>query len=124
VTRMASLAARSARRRRSTIVAEEPTSPSPPRPLHLELARKLEGLPKDLGCALIGLGVIGIAIPGPIPPGASFVLLGVLFLRPGLIARLAGPLARRFPKMFRFLIGFVDDLRTDLDRRYPGAVGC
>lgn len=92
--------------------------------LHLELARKVEGLPKDLGVALIGLGVIGIAIPGPIPPGASFVLLGLVFLRPGLIVRFAGPIARRFPRLVRFLIGFVDDLRLALERRYPGSAGC
>jgi hypothetical protein len=91
--------------------------------LHLELARKVEGLPRDPGVALIGLGVVGIAIPGPIPPGASFVLLGMLFLRPSLLAKRAGPLARRFPKVFRFLIAFVEDLRTDLERRYPGSVG-
>jgi hypothetical protein len=73
---------------------------------------------------LIGLGAIGIAIPGPIPPGASFVLLGVLFRRPGLIVRFAGPIARRFPRLFRFLIGFVEDLRLALSWRYPGSVGC
>jgi hypothetical protein len=90
--------------------------------LHLELARKLDGLPRDVGVALIGLGTIGIAIPGPIPPGVSFVLLGTVFLWPRLIARLAGPLARRFPRLSRFLIDFVDDLRTDLERRYPGII--
>lgn len=95
-----------------------------PTALHLELVRKLEGLPRDLGIVLIGVGTVGIAIPGPIPPGASFVLLGVVFLRPGLITRFAGPIARRFPRLFRFLIGFVDDLRRDLGRRYPGAVAC
>jgi hypothetical protein len=77
-----------------------------------------------VGVALIGLGAIGVAIPGPIPPGASFVLLGVVFVWPGLLARFAGPLARRFPRLFRFLIGFVDHLRIDLKRRYPCAVSC
>jgi hypothetical protein len=73
---------------------------------------------------LIGLGVIGVVIPGPIPPGASFALLGVVFVWPGLLARFAGPSARRLPRLFRFLIGFVDDLQIDLDQRYPGAVSC
>jgi hypothetical protein len=31
---------------------------------------------------------------------------------------------RRLPKLFRLLIGFVDDLRADLERRYPGSVRC
>lgn len=122
--RIASPAALSARRPRKKTPASAPAGPSPPAPLHLELARKVEGLPRDLGCVLIGLGAVGVAIPGPIPPGASFVLLGVIFLRPGLIVRFAGSLARRFPRLFRFLIAFVDDLRTDLRRRYPGSVGC
>jgi len=111
-------------RTRATRGAGSPAcSPRPPA-LHLELARKVEGLPRDLGWTLIGLGAVGIAIPGPIPPGTSFVLLGALFLRPSLLAKFAGPLARRFPKLFRFLIGFVDDLRADLERRYPGCVRC
>jgi hypothetical protein len=75
-----------------------------------------------VGVALIGLGAIGIVIPGPIPPGTSFVVLGVLFIWPGLLARFAGSLARRFPVLFRFLIGFVDHLQIDLERRYPGSV--
>jgi hypothetical protein len=124
VTCIASPAAPSARRTRLKAPRRAPARPSAPAPPHLELTRKVEGLPKDMGVVLIGLGVVGIAIPGPIPPGASFVLLGVLFLRPGLIAKLAGSLARRFPRVFRFLIGFVDDLRTDLGRRYPNSVGC
>ena len=66
--------------------SEESTGSSPRSLPHLELARKLRGLPRDLGFVLIGLGAIGIAIPGPIPPGASFVVLGVLFAAPGLIA--------------------------------------
>lgn len=108
-------------RRRPAAIAPPPPAGSPPA-LHLELARKAEGLPRDLGVVLIGVGAVGIAIPGPIPPGASFVLLGGLFLRPGLIARFGGPLARRFGRLFRFLIGFVDDLRRDLERRYPGCL--
>jgi hypothetical protein len=93
-------------------------------PLHIELARQLEGLPRDLGIVLLGLGTIGVAIPGPVPPGASFVMLGAVLLRPGLLARFAGSLAARFPRLFRFLIDFVERLRIDLKRRYPGSIGC
>jgi hypothetical protein len=93
-------------------------------PLHHELARHLEGLPRDLGIVLLGLGAIGVAIPGPIPAGPSFVVLGAVLLRPGLLARFAGSLAARFPRLFRFLIGFVERLRIDLEGRYPGSIGC
>lgn len=116
--------ARAATRLTAKIAADGPPCPEILIPLHLELASKLDGMPRDLGIVLIVLGVVGIAIPGPIPPGASFVLLGIVFLRPGLVARFAGPLAARCPRVFRLLIGFVDDLRTGLERRYPGAVPC
>lgn len=90
--------------------------------LHRELAEKLGGLPRDLAVALISLGVIGVAIPGPVPLGASFVVLGTVVLYPGLLGRTGGPLARRCPRLFRILIGFADDLRADLERRYPGSL--
>lgn len=97
------------------------TAPADP-PLHRELAEKLGGLPRDLAIALISLGVIGVAIPGPVPLGSSFVVLGTIVLWPGLLARTGGPLARRCPRVFRVLIGFADDLRADLERRYPGSL--
>ena len=89
--------------------------------LHRELAEKLGGLPRDLAITLVSLGIVGIAIPGPIPPGLSFVLLGAVILWPGLLARTGGPLARRCPRAFRMLIGFTDHLTTDLARRYPNS---
>jgi hypothetical protein len=96
--------------------------PSGPAALHRELARKLDALPKDLGAALMGLGAVGVAIPGPIPLGASFILMGAAFLWPGLVARFGGWFARRFPGVLRVLNGFVDHLLSDLSRRYPGSV--
>jgi uncharacterized protein YqgC (DUF456 family) len=88
----------------------------------MELAEKLEGLPKDLAVALLCLGVVGVAIPGPIPPGASFVLLGTVILKPGILVRLGGRFARLSPKMFLILISLVDHFRVDLEKRYPGSV--
>jgi hypothetical protein len=99
----------------------EPVRKPGPTTLHLELASEMSGLPRDLGIILIGLGAVGIVIPGPIPPGVSFVLLGALVLYPALIERL-GWLAARLPGMFRFLISLVKRLRADLARRYPGSV--
>jgi hypothetical protein len=90
--------------------------------LHRELARKLAGLPGDLGVSLISLGVVGIVIPGPVPLGASFILLGTVVLFPGLLARTGGPLAKRCPRVFGVLIDFTDHFRADLARRYPGSL--
>lgn len=88
-------------------------------PLHCQLAENLRDLPRDLGFTLFSLGVVGVAIPGPIPPGFSFVLLGAVILWPGLLARTGGPMARQCPRVFRMLIGFTNRLTTDLARRYP-----
>jgi hypothetical protein len=93
-----------------------------PAALHRELAGKLDALPKDLGVALVGLGLVGVLIPGPVPLGASFILMGAAFLWPGSLARFGGWLARRLPGIFRLLIDFVDHLGSDLNRRYPGSV--
>jgi len=87
--------------------------------LHLELSRQVSGLPRDIGAILIGLGAIGVAIPGPIPSGTPLLAMGLVASFPRLIARLGGPMARRFPKLFRFLVDFVARLRIDLSRRYP-----
>ena len=42
-------------------------------------------------------------------------------LWPGLLARTGGPLARKFPRVFRMLIEFTDHLGSDLARRYPNS---
>jgi hypothetical protein len=97
--------------------------PSMPEP-GLALARIIESLPKDLGIVLIGLGTIGIVIPGPVPAGASFVLLGTLLCWPRLLMKLSGPLARRFPRLLRMFAMFLDRLTIDLERRYPTVVAC
>ena len=70
----------------------------------------------------MGLGAVGVVIPGPVPRGASFVLVGAAFVWPGLIARFGGRFARWFPRILRVLIGFVDYLRYDSERRYPGSI--
>jgi hypothetical protein len=95
---------------------------APDESLHLELARQLGGLPMDLGTSLLVLGTFGVIIPGPVPPGLSFILLGLVVLRPSILARTGGPLARRFPRAFHILISLVTQFRSDLARRYPGSV--
>ena len=105
----------------SSVTAVKPPGEAAPQ-LHLELARLLDGLPHDLGVTLLIVGTFGIVIPGPIPPGFSFILLGTVVLRPTLLVRSGAPLARRFPKLFHALIGLVGHFRSDLGRRYPGSV--
>ncbi len=88
-------------------------------PLQCQLAAEIGCLPKDMAVMLISLGLVGVAIPGPIPPGASFILLGTVILWPNVLVRTGGPLAHRFPRVFRMLVHFASDLHRDLDRRYP-----
>lgn len=111
------------------VLSRRENRPAPPveprgqaRPMHLELARQLDGLPRDLGVTLLVLGMVGVVIPGPIPPGFSFILMGVIALRPTMIERSGAPLARRFPKVFRILVGMVTRFRKDLARHYPDSV--
>jgi hypothetical protein len=105
-----------------SVAAVHPPGESAGLSLHLELARQLDALPKDLGVTLLVFGALGVVIPGPVPPGFSFILLGVIALRPGILARSGAPLARRFSGVFRLLIGLVTHFRSDLARRYPGSV--
>jgi hypothetical protein len=87
--------------------------------LHLELARKLDGLPRDLGVVLVGAGTAGVMIPGPIPPGTPFLALGTVVLYPAVVAKCGAWLAQKWPALFHFAIDFVDRFQLHLARRYP-----
>ena len=117
-----SSAAHAKKRAKPVEAAPKPSVRSPATPLHLELAEQLEGLPRDVGIVLLGVGTVGVLIPGPIPPGLSFVVLGALFLLPRLVARFGGWMARAWPFLFRVLIGLIERLRTGLQRRFPGSI--
>ena len=109
------------KQKRRAAKAPRPACPPSSEPPHIQLAQKLELLPRDVGVALMGLGTAGVVIPGPIPPGFSFVLLGSVFVFPRLIARFGGWLSAKCPSAFRLLIAFVDHLHVDLAMRYPGS---
>jgi hypothetical protein len=110
------------RRRKQAAGAAKPDRDLAALPLHQELAKKLEGMPLDLGIALVGLGAVGVLIPGPIPLGTTYLVVGVAFLWPGLVARFGGFLTKRAPAILHILIAFLNHLRFGLKRRYPGAL--
>lgn len=85
------------------------------------LDETLRRLPRDVGLVLLSIGAVGIAIPGPVPPGTPFLLAGAVFACPSLARRFSGRFRARFPALYD---GFHDQVRrfqSDLERRYPGS---
>jgi hypothetical protein len=102
--------------------AAAPSGPFPraagvPTPGGLETA--VGDLPRDVGAAFLVLGAIGMVIPGPVPPGISFVAVATAILWPGLVRPWERWLRRRFPAFHRRLVAQIERFRTSLERRYP-----
>jgi hypothetical protein len=82
-----------------------------------EQARRIEGMPKEVGVLLVMVGLAGLVLPGPF--GTPFILMGGVALWPRAFRGVDGAFERRFPKAHdqaaRVVIRFLDDL----ERRYP-----
>jgi len=68
---------------------------------------------------LLVMGAMGVVIPGPIPPGGSLIVVGLIFTCPPLTKRLDRWLKRRLPALYTGLEQAVSRLEVDLARRYP-----
>lgn len=77
----------------------------------------IEGLPKEVGVLLIALGVLGLALPGPI--GTPALVAGGVVLWPRGFRGVARYLERRFPSFHRASFRQLGRFLTDLERRYP-----
>jgi hypothetical protein len=100
----------------ATLVGRDPLGALRP-----SLDDTLRRLPRDVGLVLLSLGVAGLVIPGPVPPGVPFVVAGVVFAYPGVARRFGGSFSRRFPRLY---CGFHDQVKrfqSDLEARYPGS---
>jgi hypothetical protein len=78
---------------------------------------RLRKLPPEVGVVLMGVGVLGVMLPGPM--GTPLVLAGGLVLVPGAFHGTERWVARKFPSMHRAGMKYVDRFLDDFERRYP-----
>jgi hypothetical protein len=80
----------------------------------VEIALRIEHLPRDVGRRLVYAGVLGVIVPGV--PGGPFLGGGAAILYPGGPKLLSSWLPSRLVRASVKLVGRFAD---DLDRRYP-----
>lgn len=78
---------------------------------------RIKQLPREVGAVLIGAGIMGMVLPGPI--GTPLLLVGGLVLIPRVFGRIEGWFQKRFPRPHRIGIDSVDRFIDDLERRFP-----
>lgn len=78
---------------------------------------KIKRLPTPVGVVLMGVGVVGLIIPGPI--GTPFILAGGMVLAPRVFGKVNGFVERRCPEFHRAGMHAVERFVTDLEKRYP-----
>lgn len=78
---------------------------------------KIKGLPTPVGVLLVGAGVAGLALPGPM--GTPLILAGGLVLAPKMFGKVERFLERRFPDLHRTSLESVERFISDLEKRFP-----
>jgi hypothetical protein len=78
---------------------------------------QIEALPKEVGVLLVTVGLLGLALPGPI--GSPVLIAGGLVLWPKGFRRVARAFERRFPRVHQSGFRQIRRYLTDLERRYP-----
>ena len=78
---------------------------------------KIRSLPAPVGVVLMGVGVAGLILPGPI--GTPFLLAGGLVLAPRVFGKVDRCVHRRFPTFHRVSMEAVERFADDLEKRYP-----
>ncbi|MFO0912536.1 MAG: hypothetical protein U0795_06250 [Pirellulales bacterium] len=78
---------------------------------------KIKRLPTPVGVLLIGAGVAGLILPGPV--GTPLIIAGGLVLAPRTFDRVASYFGDRFPHLHRTGLDAVERFLTDMDRRFP-----
>jgi hypothetical protein len=102
-----------------TDLARRTCDPGWMRTLRLEV--KLGRLPRDVGAVLLTVGAVGLVIPGPLPPGLTFLAIGTVILSPKLLRPFGGCLRKRLPLIYRVFEMQVSRFNSDLEHRYPGS---
>ena len=80
-------------------------------------AERIKRLPSAVGLTLLGVGIVGVILPGPI--GTPFLIAAGLALAPKTFGRLEVTLQRRWPKLHQTGMGFVIRFLDDFEKRYP-----
>jgi hypothetical protein len=86
------------------------------------VSARFEHLPKELGFLLLATGMVtGMLPPPPGPFDMSIMLAGGVALWPRGFRALDGWTQRRFPKVHRASMSFLERYLNDLEHRYPGS---
>lgn len=80
--------------------------------------QRIRQLPPEVGAVLIGVGMVGLVLPGPM--GTPLILAGGLVLIPRVFGRVENWVQKKFPKTHRVGMKYVDRFIDDFEKRYPG----
>lgn len=78
---------------------------------------KIKNLPTPVGLTLVGFGIAGILLPGPM--GTPLLVAGGLVLAPRTFNKVEKYFERRFPQFHRAGLAIVERFIDDLEKRYP-----
>jgi hypothetical protein len=84
---------------------------------HRSTLDKIKRLPTPVGVLLVGLGVAGLVLPGPM--GTPLIVAGGLVLAPRTFHKVEMYFERRFPRFHKTGLSIVERFVNDLEKRYP-----
>lgn len=86
-----------------------------------DMVDRLKRLPTSIGLILMGAGVLGVLLPGPI--GTPLVIAGGLALAPKTFGRFEGVFRTRWPSLHRKGMYVLRRFLDDFEKRYPPGPG-
>ncbi len=79
--------------------------------------RRIRQLPPEVGAVLVGVGMVGVVLPGPM--GTPLIIMGGLVLLPSVFGKLDHWLHRKFPRSHRVGLKYVHRFIDDFEKRFP-----
>ncbi|MGD9647952.1 MAG: hypothetical protein AB7U73_19730 [Pirellulales bacterium] len=83
---------------------------------------RISKLPTELGVMLVGLGVMGVVLPGMV--GIPLIVTGGVALMPRTCAPVERWFEARFPAAYKEGLRYVDRFLNDFYKRFPPQVEC
>jgi hypothetical protein len=102
----------------NTAVAEPLPNASSDDQATQEVREKLRRLPPEVGTVLVGVGMLGMILPGLV--GTPILIAGAVVLVPTVFDKCDRWTQRRFPQSHRIGMRYVERFIDDLEKRYPG----